>query len=113
MHTPLAIVYRPVAELRQNPLNPRIHPASKIAYLAYMIYRTRFFDPIKVDEHGNVLDGHARLEVAKLLGLRLVPTMCLRLDPEAKAMLSIIGNALAHMAVWDGELLASLRAALI
>ena len=55
-----------------------------------------------------IIAGHGRVEAAKLLGLREVPTVRLsNLSPAERRAYVITDNRLAELAGWDRELLAS------
>ncbi len=103
----LGIVYRSIDELKPNPANSRIHTERQLKLLAKSIDAVGFNVPVLIDSKDTVLAGHARIEGAKRLGLREVPTI--RLDhlteAQAKAFL-IADNRLAEIAIWVERLLA-------
>jgi DNA modification methylase len=104
---PLSIVYRVVSELKLNPTNPRLHSDRQIRKLAESIKAFHFNAPILVDGSLHVISGHGRLQAAKLLGLKEVPTIRLEhlTETQAKAFM-IADNKLAESATWDNSLLA-------
>lgn len=62
-----AAVWMPVADLRPNPRNPRMH-GSEVAHLARTILRTAWGAPIVAQARGRrIIGGHGRLEAAKLI----------------------------------------------
>lgn len=62
-----AAVWLPVADLRPNPRNPRMH-GSEVANLARTILRTAWGAPIVAQARGRrIIGGHGRLEAAKLI----------------------------------------------
>jgi hypothetical protein len=62
-----AAVWLPVADLRPNPRNPRLH-GSEVAQLARTILRTAWGAPIVAQARGRrIIGGHGRLEAAKLI----------------------------------------------
>ena len=62
-----AAVWLPVADLRPNPRNPRMH-GSEVAHLARTILRTAWGAPIVAQARGRrIIGGHGRLEAAKLI----------------------------------------------
>jgi hypothetical protein len=62
-----AAVWLPVADLRPNPRNPRLH-GSEVAHLARTILRTAWGAPIVAQARGRrIIGGHGRLEAAKLI----------------------------------------------
>lgn len=60
-----------------------------------------------VSDDGEIIAGHGRVEAAKLLGIRSVPTLALShlSDAERRAYV-LADNKLALNAGWDKELLA-------
>jgi DNA modification methylase len=99
------IVMRAIASLTPYPKNPRRHPEAQIAALMKNIERC-WTIPILIDEHGNILGGHARLEAAKRLGMTEVPTITIKgLTEVEKRAVVIADNRLAEQANWDFELL--------
>jgi DNA modification methylase len=99
------IVWRPVAELKAFPGNPRQHPEAQIARLMRSIRRV-WTNPILTDEAGTILAGHGRLEAAKRLGWTEVPTLTIaRLTDAEKRTIVIADNRLPEQAVWDFDLL--------
>ena len=67
-------------------------------------------NPILVDEDGQVIAGHARLEAAKLLGMAQVPTICLtHMTPAQKRAYIIADNRMNEIAgSWDRKIGTSL-----
>ena len=65
-------------------------------------------NPILIDEEGQVIAGHARLEAAKLLGMGQVPTICLtHMTPAQKRAYIIADNRMNEIAgSWDRKILA-------
>jgi len=61
-------------ELRPNPRNPNKHPQKQLALLSKIIKAQGFRNPIIVSTlSGYVVKGHARLESARILGLKQCP----------------------------------------
>jgi DNA modification methylase len=99
------IAWRRVDELNPFPGNPRRHPEAQIASLMQSIRRV-WTNPILIDETGTILAGHGRLEAAKRLGMREVPTITVSgLSPSEKRAVVIADNRLPERAVWDFDLL--------
>ncbi len=95
------------AALRSYARNPRTHSPKQIGQIAESIRRFGFTNPILIDANRVVIAGHGRLEAAKLLGVRRVPTIRLDHMTEAEKRAFIIAdNKLAENAGWDRELLA-------
>jgi DNA modification methylase len=99
------VVWRPIAELREFPGNPRRHPGAQIAAIMKSIRRF-WTNPILVDETGTILAGHGRWEAARRLGMTEVPTVTVRgLSSAEKQTVVIADNRLPEQAVWDFDLL--------
>jgi len=103
----LAIVYRPVLDLRPNSQNPRVHTDKQIRQIAQSIESFGFNVPLLLDRNLQVIAGHGRLEAAKLRGIKEVPTIQLEHLTEAQAKaFGIADNRLTENSVWNEELLA-------
>jgi hypothetical protein len=94
-----------VGQLRAYRKNARIHSEAQIGQIANSIQQFGFTTPILIDAHNTVLAGHARLEAAKRLRMRTVPTICLHLDGAQRRAYVIADNRLAEKATWDWEIL--------
>lgn len=105
--TKLKIVHRAVETLIPRSNNPRTHSKKQIRKIADSIQEFGFVTPILVDQEKTVIAGHGRLEAAKLLGLKSVPTVCLSHLSDAQIRAYVIAdNKLAALAGWDKNLLA-------
>jgi ParB-like chromosome segregation protein Spo0J len=63
---------------------------------------------VLIDDAGEIIAGHGRVEAAKLLGLAAVPTIRLsHLSETEKRAYVLADNRLAEKAGWDREILAS------
>ena len=102
----LEIVYRPIAELKLDPRNPRHHSRKQIRQLARSIETFGFTVPALVDGTGNVIAGHGRILACRELGWAEIPTIPLEplSDPKRRALM-IADNRLAENASWDEQLL--------
>ena len=69
----LAVVYRPIGDLRPDPRNARTHPKRQIEQLCASLRQFGFTNPVLVDEEAFLIAGHGRLRAAKELGLPEVP----------------------------------------
>jgi DNA modification methylase len=99
------IVWKPIADLRPFPGNPRRHPEHQIASLMKSIRRI-WTNPILIDERCTILAGHGRFEAAKRLGMKEVPTITIGgLKEEEKRAILIADNRIPERAVWDLDLL--------
>jgi DNA modification methylase len=94
--------------------NARAHSKKQISQIARSIQRFGFNNPVLVDDSGQIIAGHGRVEAAKLLGLNEVPTLCLsHLSDADKRAYVLADNRLAEKAGWDREILAIELQALI
>jgi hypothetical protein len=85
----------------------RTHSRKEIRKIADSIERFGFVNPALIDDAGEIIAGHGRVEAAKLLGITAIP--CLRIshlsDAEKRAYI-LADNRLAELAGWDREILA-------
>ncbi len=103
----LHIELKPTETLIPYGSNGRTHSKKQIRQLAASISTFGFTNPILIDETNRIIAGHGRVEAAKLLGMRLVPTIRLADLSEAQKRAYIIAdNRLAELAGWDSEVLA-------
>lgn len=103
----LSIKYRPVADLKLDSKNPRIHTQKQIRQIASSITAFGFNVPVLVNGKGKVVAGHGRVLACQLLGIDQVPTIALEhlSDVQAQAFL-LADNKLTENATWDDRLLA-------
>jgi DNA modification methylase len=100
----LRVEQRPVFALKPNPHNSRVHSKKQIREVADSILAFGFATPLVVDEDGVLLAGHARLEAAKLLGLKTVPAVVIEgLSLAKKRALLLADNRIAENAGWDRQ----------
>lgn len=101
------IVETPISRLRPYPGNARTHSKKQVQQIAASISRFGFNNPVLVSDAGAIIAGHGRVEAAKLLGWRTVPTIALShlSDAERRAYV-LADNKLALNAGWDKEILA-------
>jgi DNA modification methylase len=98
---------RPTQSLRPYPGNARTHSAKQIRQIARSIERFGFNNPVLVDDEDQIIAGHGRVEAAKLLNMKTVPTVRLsHLSDEEKRAYILADNRLAEKAGWDNEVLA-------
>lgn len=100
------IVERAVAHLKPYSRNARTHSKKQIKQIAASIERFGFTNPVLISDGGEIIAGHGRVEAAKLLGWKAVPTLALShlSDTERRAYV-IADNKLALKAGWDNEIL--------
>jgi 16S rRNA G966 N2-methylase RsmD len=102
-----------VERLTPYPGNARKHSRKQIRQVAKSIERFGFTNPVLIDDDGQIIAGHGRVE-AELLGMQSVPTLRLsHLSAADKRAYIIADNRLAEKAGWDRELLAIELQALI
>jgi ParB-like chromosome segregation protein Spo0J len=75
MSAPRIVTMTSVRKLKPNKRNARTHSKKQIRQTANSILRFGWTYPILIDEDGNVIAGHGRLQAAELLGLHEVPAM--------------------------------------
>jgi DNA modification methylase len=84
--------------------NARTHSKKQIAN---SIQRFGFCNPVLIDDAGQIIAGHGRVEAAKLLGMEAVPAVRLsHLSDAEKRAYILADNRLAEKAGWDREILA-------
>jgi DNA modification methylase len=104
---PTAITRVPIADLKLDPRNPRVHSERQINQLAKSIKSFGFVWPVMIDGMRRVLAGHGRIEAAKRLGFQEVPTISIHhLSESQRRAFMIADNRLAEQATWDPKLLA-------
>jgi hypothetical protein len=106
--TGLQIAYLPPERLRPSPNNARTHSKKQLKKIARSIARFGFVNPVLISDDCEIIAGHGRVEAAKMLGLKQVPTVRLsNLSPADRRAYVITDNRLAELAGWDRELLAT------
>ncbi len=107
MSTHHQVVERDVVALRPYPGNARTHSKKQIKQIARSIERFGFTNPVLVSDEGEIIAGHGRVEAARLLGQRTVPTLVLsHLTAAERRAYVLADNKLALNAGWDREMLA-------
>lgn len=98
---------RLVTSLRPYPGNARTHSKKQLRQIAASIERFGFTNPVLISDSGEIIAGHGRVEAAKLLNMKSVPTLALShlTDAERRAYV-IADNKLALNAGWDKDILA-------
>lgn len=108
------IIEKKIAELRPYARNARTHSRKQIAQIARSIERFGFTNPVLISDEGEIVAGHGRVEAAKSLGLKSVPTLALsHLSETERRAYVLADNKLALNAGWDKEVLAIELQALI
>jgi hypothetical protein len=103
----LTVETMPVSELRPYKGNARTHSKKQVRQIANSITEFGFNNPILIGDDREIIAGHGRVEAAKLLGLKEVPTVRLsHLSPAQRRAYVIADNKLALDAGWDHDILA-------
>jgi DNA modification methylase len=101
------ITERAIITLRPYVRNARTHSKKQIKQIAKSIEKFGFTNPVLVSDEGEIIAGHGRVEAAKLLGWKKVPTIALSHLNEAERRAYVLAdNKLALNAGWDSEILA-------
>lgn len=109
MSHPYAIAMRDPSRLAPSPWNPRRHPRKQIKQLAKSIEEFGFVGVVAIDETGQILAGHGRVEAAIAAGLKAIPCMVVAgLSEAARRTFVIADNKIALNARWDEAQLAEL-----
>lgn len=102
----LEIAYRPLESLTDYPRNARTHSKRQIQQIASSIREFGFTNPILIDRDRTIIAGHGRVQAAKTLGMKDVPTICLENLSEDQIRAYIItDNKLAENTGWDESIL--------
>jgi DNA modification methylase len=101
------IIERAITSLRPYARNARTHSKKQVKQIAQSIERFGFTNPVLISDHGEIIAGHGRVEAAKLLGWKAVPTLALsHLSETERRAYVLADNKLALNAGWDKEMLA-------
>lgn len=99
---PLRLEYRSPAELAENPVNWRRHPAAQLAALTDVIAEVGWAGACLYNEAtSRLIDGHARKSVALTQGADKVPVLVGNWTPEQEAKILATLDPLAAMAEAD------------
>lgn len=100
----------PLADLKPHPKNPNKHNERQVALLAKIIKHQGWRSPIVVSSRsGFIVAGHARLEAAKLLGLKDGPVNMQAFKNEKDELAHLIAdNKIAELAEMDKSILKEL-----
>ena len=92
-----------IDDIKPYPKNAKAHPKKQVQQIAASIEAFGFNQPVVVDKAGVVIVGHGRLEAAKLLGLKDVPTITVDLTEEKAKAYRLADNKL-NESDWDMNL---------
>jgi len=101
------LIEQEITALKPYSHNARMHSKKQVRQIATSIERFGFTNPVLVSDKGEIIAGHGRVEAAKLLGMKTVPTLALSHLNEAERRAYVLAdNKLALNAGWDREILA-------
>jgi DNA modification methylase len=101
------IMERAITSLRPYARNARTHSKKQVRQIAASIERFGFTNPVLISDDGEIIAGHGRVEAAKLLKWKAVPTIALsHLSETERRAYVLADNKLALNAGWDKEILA-------
>lgn len=101
------VIERSIGSLKPYAHNARTHSKKQIKQIASSIERFGFVNPVLIGNDGEIIAGHGRVEAAKQLGLKTVPTLALsHLSETERRAYVLADNKLALNAGWDREILA-------
>lgn len=107
MSTTCQVAERDIGTLRPYARNARTHSKKQIKQIAKSIERFGFTNPVLISDEGEIIAGHGRVEAARLLGWKTVPTIALsHLSETERRAYVLADNKLALNAGWDKEILA-------
>jgi ParB-like chromosome segregation protein Spo0J len=102
------VVTKALSDLTPGEGNARRHSPEQIAQIATSIREWGWTIPVLIDEGGEVIAGHGRIEAARTIGIDRVPCVIARGWSESrKRAYRIADNRLAEMSEWDEDLLLS------
>ena len=103
----LNVTYEEIKNLVPYAMNARTHSQRQIRQIADSIRTFGFTNPVLVNRARMIVAGHGRVQAAKLLAIRKVPTICLDSLTEDQVRAYILAdNKLAEKAGWDHSILA-------
>ncbi|MEJ6012121.1 DNA methyltransferase [Novosphingobium aquae] len=106
MHT-CQVADRAISALKPYSRNARTHSKKQIKQIAASIVRFGFTNPVLISDDGEIIAGHGRVEAAKSLGWKAVPTLALsHLSETDRRAYVLADNKLALNAGWNKEILA-------
>ncbi len=103
----LQVTYEEIQNLVPYARNARTHSKRQIRQIADSIHTFGFTNPVLVNRSRMIIAGHGRVDAAKLLGMKSVPTICLeKLNEDEIRAYILADNRLAERAGWDNSILA-------
>ena len=108
MDMPSRMEIRKIDELIPYANNARTHPPEQLEKLKASLLAFGFVSPVLIDEAGNVIAGHGRIQAAKMAGITEAPCVLVEhLSEEQRRAYILADNRLAELSGWDEELRAS------
>lgn len=93
------------ARLKANPRNARVHPPEQIEMLRGSIREYGQTLPLLIDEDGNIIAGHGRLEALMAEGYTDVSVVVAKdWTEKQKRAYALLDNRVAEGALWNQEL---------
>src|ERR1035437_6011057 len=89
--------------IKPYPANAKKHTTKQIKQVANSIAMFGFNQPLVLDKNNVIIVGHGRLEAAKMLGLKEVPTITVDLTDEQAKAYRLADNKL-NESEWDMSL---------
>jgi ParB-like chromosome segregation protein Spo0J len=107
MFNQLQVAYEEICNLVPYERNARTHSKQQIRQIAESIRAFGFTNPVLINRSRMIVAGHGRVQAAKLLAIKKVPTICLDnlTDHQIRAYI-LADNKLAEKAGWDNSILA-------
>jgi DNA modification methylase len=100
------IEYREISSLKPFDANARTHSKKQIHQISASIREFGFTNPVLIDQENRIIAGHGRVAAAKLLCMRLIPTIQIEhLNEAQKRAYLLADNKIAQNAGWDPEIL--------
>lgn len=101
------LVEVPIGELIPYEKNAKNHPEEQIEKLEKSIEAFGFLSPCLIDEAGNIIAGHGRVEAARRLGLEKVPCVYVEgLSEEERRAYILADNRLTELGGWNLDVVA-------
>lgn len=102
----MKIEYVPISEIAPYARNAKKHPNRQIEQIAESIREFGFNDPIAIWKDGTIIEGHGRLEAAKMLNMDKIPIIRLdELTDDQRRAYGLVHNKLTMNSGFDIDLL--------